>query len=386
MGFQLSKDSNRDHSILFVNPDYHCSFFLRDEFRKLGWNADIMKSSNYPEQLLWENSCIEEPNQSLGWGNFLNRAKFLYNIAKTYKYFLCYGSEDVTKTYLPFRGSGLLYRIFGSWELLYLKAHGCKIIFQPSGCKQEVLQEDFRRFQNGRVCANCGWADSVCNDTINARTFKFVNRYHSLALDASPIASQRIDKTTIRYKSLDLEVYSPAIKIPDRHLLPKNNAVRILHSFFNTNRAHGGKNIKGSPFVVEAIEQLKSEGHSVELVQASNVPPLEMRYLQLQADIIVEQLIYGWWGSTGVESMALGKPTVCFLWPEWKERFLKSFPEYDVLPIIEAGTDTIYDVLRELVENPDLRLKKGAEARAFAEQHFDVRRNAPELATLLKTL
>ena len=40
-----------------------------------------------------------------------------------------------------------------------------------------------------------------------------------------------------------------------------------------------------------------------------------MRYYQVQADIIVEQLIYGWWGSTAIEGM-LGKPVTVILIPK----------------------------------------------------------------------
>ena len=83
-----------------------------------------------------------------------------------------------------------------------------------------------------------------------------------------------------------------------------------------------------------------------------------MLYYQLQADIVVEQLIYGWWGSTGIETMALGKPVVCYLRSEWKENFLNHFKEYSSLPIVEADTSTIYEVLKKLTIDDDYRRKK----------------------------
>ena len=48
----------KKNSILFVRPDYHCSFFYRDEFRKLGWRADILVNYNYPQDLLYSNKKI----------------------------------------------------------------------------------------------------------------------------------------------------------------------------------------------------------------------------------------------------------------------------------------------------------------------------------------
>jgi hypothetical protein len=48
----------KNNSILFVRPDYHCSFFYRDEFRKLGWKADIIVGNNHPQDLLYSNKKI----------------------------------------------------------------------------------------------------------------------------------------------------------------------------------------------------------------------------------------------------------------------------------------------------------------------------------------
>jgi hypothetical protein len=72
---------------------------------------------------------------------------------------------------------------------------------------------------------------------------------------------------------------------------------------------------------VSAVERLQSEALPVQLVSVTDIPSNQMRYYQAQVDIIVEQLIYGWWGSSGVETMALGKPVVCYLRPKWKEFF-----------------------------------------------------------------
>ena len=111
-----------------------------------------------------------------------------------------------------------------------------------------------------------------------------------------------------------------------------------------------------------------------------------MRFYQAQADIIVDQLIYGWWGSTVVEATALGKPVVCYLRPSWKQFFLKVFPEYPSVPIIEATTDTIYEVLKNLVLDAQYRSQKGEDARAFAESHFDPKQNTVDLIKTLERL
>ena len=151
-------------------------------------------------------------------------------------------------------------------------------------------------------------------------------------------------------------------------------------------RSWHGKNIKGSQFISAAVDRLKAEGYPVEFFFVDDKPSNQMRFYQSQADIIVEQLIYGWWGSTFVEAAALGKPVVCYLRPSWKKIFMKSFPEYADLPIVEANVDTIYEVLKDLVTNADFRERAGAEARRFAEKHFDPSRNSQRLIQVLESL
>jgi glycosyltransferase involved in cell wall biosynthesis len=124
----------------------------------------------------------------------------------------------------------------------------------------------------------------------------------------------------------------------------------------------------------------------VEYFYVQDVESRDMRYYQVQADIIVDQLIYGWWGSTGIEGMALGKPVVCYLRREWKEHFFQVFPEYSELPIVEASTGDIYEVIKRLVIDESYRRRKGEEARQFAEKHFDVKRNAADLGRLFLSL
>ena len=118
----------------------------------------------------------------------------------------------------------------------------------------------------------------------------------------------------------------------------------------------------------------------------SNKLSNQMRFYQAQADIIVDQLIYGSWGSTGLEAMALGKPVVCYLRPTWKAFFLKMFPKVKDLPIVEADTDTIYNVLKKLVTVPSFRARKSLESRRFAEELYDVKKNTKELMNILQTL
>ena len=258
------------------------------------------------------------------------------------------------------------------------------MLYLPSGCLDIDLQSNFAKLDNGSICKNCGVPR--CEDNLQIPRFEVYRRYGDFFFGTGAFNSTQIPLTPVKYKSVDLNLWHPDIEIPKEFSLPPSRNLRIMHSFFEGGRTMGGKNIKGSSYVLEAIDRLKVEGFPVEYYYIQDVPSKHMRYYQVQADIIVDQLVYGWWGSTGIEAMALGKPVVCYLRPEWKTFFLSTFPKYKSLPVVEANTETIYKALKMLVSNKEYREQKGEDSRKFAEQHFDAAKNTHELEKIFLSL
>ncbi len=375
------------NSIIFICPDYHCSFFYRDELRKRGWKADIFVPYGYPKKLLYNEDGLIMMDELYKNGEVShNKAimNFLFHIIFNYKFHFYYSNPDTLLFNVDY---GHYFKKFFKESfrnhLFLSKFFGCKIINNPSGCIEEETKENFSKLDNGNVCGNCGWGSDVCNDARNKGRFEMLKRYVDLFVGNGTLDSTQYKATHFKYKCIDLNLWRPELEVPQKYLLPATDNLRILHSFYNKDREHSGKNIKGSPFILDAIERLKKEGHKVEYMFINDVPSTDMRYYQIQADIVVEQLIYGWWGSTGVECMALGKPVVCYLRPSWKTNFFKTFPEYDELPIVEADTSSVYDVLKKLVTDKEYRAQIGKNSRFFAERHFDMTKNAGELSDLL---
>ena len=269
-------------------------------------------------------------------------------------------------------------------HLWLAKKSGVKIAIFPSGCRGELTKEEFSKFDKGNVCNNCGF--KFCDDRINKARLRLVNKYADLVVGWATFNSPHFNYTHCKYKSLDLKLWKPNLKIPKKFILPATNNLRILHSFYNEDRLNGGKNIKGSPAIVAAINKLKEEGYKVEYMHITDKASNEMRYYQSQSDIVVEQLIYGWWGSTGVETMCLGKPVVCYLRPSWKSFFLKQFPEHKALPIIEATTLNVYQELKRLVVDKRYRQLKGRQSRNFATRHYDSKLNTNKIIEILEAL
>ncbi|MFA6127016.1 MAG: glycosyltransferase [Bacteroidales bacterium] len=374
-------------SIIFLTPDYHCSFFYRDELRKLGWKADIFVPAWYPLKLLYSKKDIITNHRELS-----NKNNLIYHIKNfyKYKYFFFYGGlEQYSVIMYIFHRifyHHYLSRIFNypkfRIELSLAKLLRIKIIYLPTGVPDEDMPHILEKLGNEET--GLKFEDSKKMK----RIFKVIRRYSDLNIGQGTFNSSQFKARHIKYKSIDLNLWHPNIKIPDDYKLPQTKNLRILHSsMFSDERIkkHGG-DIKGSFFVQKAVEKLKDEGYNIEFLFIKDVSSNQMRFLQVQADIVVEQLIRGWWGSTGVETMALGKPVVCYLRPEWKEFFFKTFPEYDELPIVEANKVNIYDVLKNLVEDEQFRINAGRKSREFAERHFNPETNAKELEGILLKL
>jgi len=77
------------------------------------------------------------------------------------------------------------------------------------------------------------------------------------------------------------------------------------------------------------------------------------------------------------EAMMLGKPVVCYLRPEWLASIRRELPEFvDQLPIVSATPETVYEVLADLVRNPEKRREIGRRSREFAMRWHSSQRAA----------
>jgi len=85
-----------------------------------------------------------------------------------------------------------------------------------------------------------------------------------------------------------------------------------------------------------------------------------------EADIAVDQLLVGWYGSFAVEMMALEKPVVCYI----REEDLKFIPSEmkEDLPVVHSTKDDLFEKLIMLIENSKLRKELGEKGRNFVEK------------------
>jgi glycosyltransferase involved in cell wall biosynthesis len=376
-----------NRSVLFVVPDYHTSFIYRDELRAQGWKAGVYVPADYPDQMLFSENGILRAwrirRDFVGVESVNALINFIYFTFLTfrYRYQIHYGSLATAPTIERLLAQHNLAKPSFLLSLSFAKALRRKIVYIPSGCRDEELRTEFEKLDNGSVCGNCGYSDR-CNDQNIVPNLDRVNRYADLVLGSGFFKASKLSSVHFKYKVINLKRWTPSEQVGN----DLGKKLRLLHSHSLGTRSSNSLNIKGSVEIVEAIKRLADEFLNVELMEVSGVRSEEMVLLQQQADIIVDQLRYGYWGSTGIEAMALGKVLVCYVRPSWKEFFLKQFPEHKDLPVVHATPDNIYEVLRQLVLDKSKRDELSRASREFAEKQYDSVENTKALIKILESL
>ena len=141
--------------------------------------------------------------------------------------------------------------------------------------------------------------------------------------------------------------------------------IRVGHA--PTHRA-----VKGTKYVVAAVEQLQREGMEIEFVLIENVERAKAKEEYATIDILVDQLLAGWYGGLSVEFMALGRPTIAYL----REVDLKDLVPgmAEEMAVISATPDKLVDVLRHWVSSGRDNLREaGIRSRQFVEKYHDLK-------------
>lgn len=124
---------------------------------------------------------------------------------------------------------------------------------------------------------------------------------------------------------------------------------------------------KGTKYILEAVRQLQADGLTFDFRLVEGLTQLEARKLYEQADLVIDQLLAGWYGAFAVEAMALGKPVICYL----RHSDFSFLPDKmaDELPLIEADPHSITSVLSDwLQRSPSQKRERGRMGRLFVEK------------------
>lgn len=197
-----------------------------------------------------------------------------------------------------------------------------------------------------------------------ARFARSADRIFALNPDLLRVLPSRA--SFLPYGNLRLEEFARTFPPPGTREIPT-----VVHA-----PTHRGA--KGTRSIVAAVDRLRDEGVKLDFVLVEGMSYREARAVYEGADLVVDQLLVGWYGSVGLEAMAFGTPAVAAIHDE----DLAPVPAEMAaqLPVIRATPATIADVLRDWVtaRKPELA-DAGSRSRRFIETWHDSRRIAEGL-------
>lgn len=361
-------------SILFVGNCYYNHYYLARELKKLGWRAHVLSTDLTSDNEMYYHGHDFARNKPTLFGMLKDLVFFIRSL---FKYKIFHFSNMWHLQFPPFNSIPFFYKSFGkSFEINILKIFGKKVFYTNNGCMDGVLQSTFSKWKPHSVCNDCAWKENpnVCSDGRNQEWGQLRNRYADYI---GLLGGNRADFNDASHVheapwmySLDKNFWFPEILVPSNYKLPYNpNTIKVFHSVGHYDiRNHGEKKatIKSTEIWIEVVNKLKSEGLDIELIFFKDVPNKQIKYYQAQADVFVDMLTFGFFGANIREAMMLGKPSICFLRPEWLESMSNEIPEYvRELPVVSAMPDTAYETLKDLVLNEDKRLEIGRRMRRF---------------------
>ena len=194
-------------------------------------------------------------------------------------------------------------------------------------------------------------------DAIRRHRIATVDRYADAIFALNPDLLHVLPRRAefLPYSAVDVHTWTP---VPPQPGIPV-----VLH-------APTHRDVKGTRFVLDAVEQLRAEGVAFEFVLVEGLTREQARTEYERADVLVDQLLAGWYGGLAVEMMSLGKPAIAYIRHNDLDRVPADMREE--LPVIDARPDTILDVLRRYLTCERTQLPKlGQRARAYAERWHD---------------
>lgn len=174
----------------------------------------------------------------------------------------------------------------------------------------------------------------------------------------------RENADVILVPDVELQTYVPEAKIVQRAVELKKLAYVGAKRKERPKVCHAPtrRGAKGTDEVLEAVKKLQSEGVDFEFTLLEGLPHKKLLAVLADADIVIDQLLIGWYGVLSVEAMALGKAVIAYI----RDDLVGEVPEG---VLVNANPLTIEDRLRELIADHERRASLGKAARAFVERY-----------------
>jgi hypothetical protein len=239
------------------------------------------------------------------------------------------------------------------WELPYLRRMGKVLAFQFRGCDLRQRSVNMAVNPDLNCCRECDYPEGSCDTDYQRNRIEKAKRHGDLFFVTTPDLRDFLPEAEhipfIPPYGIDLEAVEPVAR--------RNGVFRIV-----TSSNHPG--LDGVPHLRAAVNRLKGEGESVELVEVIRENFREALRIYKSADLFAGKLTMGYYNNANIETMLMGIPNMTYI----RASYLGDIPD---CPIIVARPETIYGQLKEWLSRRDALRERGALGSAFVAKYHD---------------
>jgi glycosyl transferase family 1 len=319
---------------------------LSRALRRLGHTSDVLVDRHhefgYPDDIVFNYDDLGSPWRQLRKGAGLLR------LIQDYDVFHFYFGDSLFAKHR---------------DLPILRRMRRQVVFHFRGCEIRLRHGELAK-HGYCACSDC--PAPCATDSEKEALAAVARRMADRILVSTPDLLEWVPEAELVTQACDLSAM-PSPTSPEEH-----ERIIVLH-------APTAPLIKGTSYVQTAIRNLRAAGYAVELQLIQGKPHSEVCRAIDEADIVVDQLLVGWYGNFAIEAMARGRPVIAYVRDDL--RTLSGFSP----PIVSATPATIEESLARLIDDVTLRRSLAAEGRPYVERTHDAERIARQLLALYGT-
>jgi hypothetical protein len=332
---------------------------LSRQERALGLRSDLVVTSG--SWLRYQADRILHPASGKTWYSTLRQILFGFQSAFRY---------DVLHYYFgrTFLGGESQRGLCGHFlDLKLARRLGRKVFMTLQGCDARLSARNSDRNEI-TMChlGQCQYAET-CRASLDAQRNHLITDILPLCdrvFVLNPDMAHDIPGAVfLPYANVDVEAFQP--------VWPRTEGpITLLH-------APTDERIKGTSFFLRAVERLQKRW-PIELLLVRGMPHEDALRCYRQADLLLDNVLGGWYGGVAVETMALGKPIVCYL----RDTDLGCMPARmrAEMPMLRVRPDTLEADLEALFLRRREWPEWGRQARQYVLRWHHPRRIAAVMA------
>jgi len=127
---------------------------------------------------------------------------------------------------------------------------------------------------------------------------------------------------------------------------------------------------KGAPETIRLLKQIQSRHKNVQLQIITDKPHSECMRLKRESTLAIDDLITGSYHLSSLETLAMGKPTLCFI-DQRTENIIKEITGCNEIPWVNTKIEEAEYILDAFLSDAGLRQSFGRESRKWMERYWN---------------